>query len=1101
MSRERLKPGLEELQWALESATSLRKLGVALAWLVAMSTYNVEGGGVLTPLAMVLIGWVAGTGAVQRAPRSSFPLPLGGLEVVLSKLLSVSREELESISFVQDWADDSWLHGCRALVNESWRKVHRGAIQSLKLAIQRALAQDSELPRTVSQVEKELSGRFLTYCGEEVPRMEVLTVSQVVPSLPPQDHGGCIPAVSWVSGRTLVFLKNPWDCVLSDAEVPTNFKLKAKVHVMDADKLALAELLVKRGVCTWTREDSVFRFRGEMVLNGLFGVAKSSAIPSGEPVLRVIMNLIPTNGVLCQLKGLVSELPGICQYMSIYLGPGEELKISQSDMTSAFYLFALPEEWAPYLTFNLGFPGHAIGRDDGATYFLSCRVLPMGWSSAVGVMQEISSNLLRWGGLSMSQQVCRNKPLPPWLVEALLESKEKEQGWWHIYLDNFFSGQKVSTGGSGEDSRQLHETTERIWGNTGVLSSKKKMVSDSGQAEELGGKFNSESKYLGVSGERLVKVSQTTLLVASRRFLPKKWLQVVCGRWVHILQFRRAGMVALHDVWQVIAGRHKKNKDIYTRAELMSLVQGVCLFHTFLGAEQSVRATASDASGKGGAIGSSEKLTQEGADVCRALSSREELISINLLVVSLFNGIGGAFRIYDILGVRSAGLLGFDIHKPANRVCSRRWPQAILETDVKKISKETIRKWMFDYPHLAEIHVWGGFPCVDLSAVKFNRKNLAGSQSSLFFVMVDIIKMIREVFGLEFKIYYFFENVASMDLSALNEISSHLGVKPYRVQSSDAVPMSRPRLCWTDCPMPQLPGVKLTDKGHYILIELYNDYPKVEQWIRPDSWWPGGEAGAILPTCMKSIPRLHPPPAPAGLQRADMATVMRWESDQMRYPPYQYEDDYLFWAGDHWRLSEASERELLHGYGFGHTELCMSASDTKRGVQAYEDERCSLVGDSFNVFSFVVFGWAALFEYLPKFDYAHLCNRMGLAPGYAAPIHRTAAMARQLQYGFPKGEACSVGALSSCFLARTNHTGSDVRITTGAVLNPKAFPRQSVAASWFKWSGVFSCRWHHKDQINSLEMRAILLTLRWREHFIVVKLICGLLTSLILIFA
>lgn len=58
--------------------------------------------------------------------------------------------------------------------------------------------------------------------------------------------------------------------------------------------------------------------------------------------------------------------------------------------------------------------------------------------------------------------------------------------------------------------------------------------------------------------------------------------------------------------------------------------------------------------------------------------------------------------------------------------------------------------------------------------------------------------------------------------------------------------------------------------------------------------------------------------------------------------------------------------------------------------------------------------------------------------------------------------------------------GSDVRITTGAVMNPKAFPRQSVAAGWFKWEAVFSCKWTHKDQINSLELRAILLTLRWR---------------------
>lgn len=94
---------------------------------------------------------------------------------------------------------------------------------------------------------------------------------------------------------------------------------------------------------------------------------------------------------------------------------------------------------------------------------------------------------------------------------------------------------------------------------------------------------------------------------------------------------------------------------------------------------------------------------------------------------------------------------------------------------------------------------------MDLSAVKFNRKNLKGSQSSLFFVMVDVIKMVRDIFGMDFRILYFFENVASMDISALKEISSHLGVKPYKVQSSDAIPMSRPRFCWTNVSR-SLPG-------------------------------------------------------------------------------------------------------------------------------------------------------------------------------------------------------------------------------------------------------------------------------------------------------
>ena len=179
-------------------------------------------------------------------------------------------------------------------------------------------------------------------------------------------------------------------------------------------------------------------------------------------------------------------------------------------------------------------------------------------------------------------------------------------------------------------------------------------------------------------------------------------------------------------MWKLISGSRKSSQDLRARGELITMIQGSCLFHTYLGASQSKRATASDASSKGGAVGESSELTKEGMDVCRALSSPEELTPVKVLVLSLFNGIGGAFRIYDLLGVQATALLGHDIHKPANRVCSRRWPHAVLDTDIKKITKKTIRQWLFDYPHVCEIHVWGGFPCVDLSAVKFQRKNLEG---------------------------------------------------------------------------------------------------------------------------------------------------------------------------------------------------------------------------------------------------------------------------------------------------------------------------------------------------------------------------------------
>lgn len=71
-------------------------------------------------------------------------------------------------------------------------------------------------------------------------------------------------------------------------------------------------------------------------------------------------------------------------------------------------------------------------------------------------------------------------------------------------------------------------------------------------------------------------------------------------------------------------------------------------------------------------------------------------------------------------------------------------------------------------------------------------------------------------------------------------------------------------------------------------------------------------------------------------------------------------------------------------------------------------------------------------------------------------------------------------SLNLHLLQRVNHTGSDVRIVTGELLNPKAFPRQSVDPCWWQWEPVFRTTWSFAEQINSLEMRAILLTLLWK---------------------
>lgn len=232
---------------------------------------------------------------------------------------------------------------------------------------------------------------------------------------------------------------------------------------------------------------------------------------------------------------------------------------------------------------------------------------------------------------------------------------------------------------------------------------------------------------------------------------------------------------------------------------------------------------------------------------------------------------------------------------------------------------------------------------------------------------------------------------------------------------------------------------------------------------------------------MKSIQRARPPPMPAGIARCDEDTLARWRSDSYRYPPYQYKAGYVIYTSQgKWRLLDSSERELLHGYGWQHTSLAWSASKIKQDRAGYESTRCSQMGDSFSIYSFCLFPWMEFFDRLPRVDYSHLCNRMGLAPGYSTSIVSTSPVQRRLCYGSGKSPQLATSNLTRILMSKVNHTGSDIRVSSGAVMCPKAYPRQSGAADWWWWKGVFSCKWNRSEHINALEMRSILLALQWR---------------------
>lgn len=132
--------------------------------------------------------------------------------------------------------------------------------------------------------------------------------------------------------------------------------------------------------------------------------------------------------------------------------------------------------------------------------------------------------------------------------------------------------------------------------------------------------------------------------------------------------------------------------------------------------------------------------------------------------------------------------IAVDIDDAANRVTARRWPGTVFVKDIRSISREMVQGgWSLKCLDVIEIHLCGGWPCVDLSRIKAGRLNLEGPQSSLFWEIQRVLMLLREVFGSQIVARYVLENVASMDESAAEQISSEIGSVPYTLDCADAV--------------------------------------------------------------------------------------------------------------------------------------------------------------------------------------------------------------------------------------------------------------------------------------------------------------------------
>lgn len=262
------------------------------------------------------------------------------------------------------------------------------------------------------------------------------------------------------------------------------------------------------------------------------------------------------------------------------------------------------------MAFNIISPAERINRETGELFALACAVIPMGWLNSVSIMRENSENLSSRESLPLEHRLARGYTVPPWLNSILDHSRETGKSWWHVYLDDFAGGERVLPSEPATSALLCHQRAEKIWSEAGVVSSAKKRVSGAELITELGAEVGGAQGTLGVSTTKLVALIQATLWMAAQKYLDRKTVQVIAGRCIFALQFRRPVRTFLQRTWGFISGGVKMGQSVreQIKAEFLSLVFTAPLLHCDLAASVCPQLVSTDASESGGSVNFMQKV-------------------------------------------------------------------------------------------------------------------------------------------------------------------------------------------------------------------------------------------------------------------------------------------------------------------------------------------------------------------------------------------------------------------------------------------------------------------------------------------------------------
>ena len=283
--------------------------------------------------------------------KDTFPLPTLRSQIVL--VLDAAEP------WVIDWVQAvcmglNSLWGCpTAPLQDGSPDLVHGTVSEVHTRVLRSIARDVTRLGGIDEVTQDFEWssffrtRTIDYKGDEVKTAQQFMWKNIKPAIPREIgvvelRDICEQGCKYYIEHFPEFLKpsHEWGPLR-----------KARVMVADRDWTEVAKGLLDAGIFGVLPESEVFRVRGKALLNGLFGVEKQEE-SDGIPVYRLIMNLVPLNGLCQGLHGDITTLPHWFGMTPFHIEPHESVVVSSEDLRCFFYTLRLPSCWYPYLCFN-----------------------------------------------------------------------------------------------------------------------------------------------------------------------------------------------------------------------------------------------------------------------------------------------------------------------------------------------------------------------------------------------------------------------------------------------------------------------------------------------------------------------------------------------------------------------------------------------------------------------------------------------------------------------------------------------------------------------------------------------------------------------------